>query len=255
MLTNNRMKLFEDWDTTLKVPSLFLLMMSMAFIRDQRLMFLLPSIAAILFTTSGIKLSLLLSRFRAPVLFLLFVSVFLILFSEGETLFRIGPFALKSRGVTLALNTSVRVLCIITVGIVMVNTTPLAGLSGKLQKMRIPKILVDIGILTGRYIMVIGEDFRKMRASRKLRGYVPGKSISQRFRVIVPTAATLLLRGFQQSEMVFNAMHMRGYGNTVSSTAVSDQPERPSRFNMIMFFSTLAMSAVLIVLEISLEAG
>ncbi len=114
--------------------------------------------------------------------------------------------------------------------------------------MKIPKILVDIGILTGRYIMVIGEDYSKMRTSRKLRGYVPGKSISQRFRVIVPSAATLLLRGFQQSEMVFNAMHMRGYGNSFSSTTVSDQPGKPSRFNMIMFLATLAMSTVLIVL-------
>lgn len=252
---NTRSRIFEDWDTTLKVPGMFLLMMSMAFIRDQRLMFLLPCIAAILFTASGTRFSLLLSRFRAPVLFLVFVSVFLILFSEGETLFSIGPVAVKTRGLYLALNTCVRVLSIITVGVVMVQTTPLAGLSGKLKKMLIPKILVDIGILTGRYIMVIGEDFSKMRTSRKLRGYVSGKSISGRFRIIVPTAATLLIRGFQQSEMVFNAMHMRGYGSSSADVNRAHSAINNRKLSMIMFLSTLALALTLIVLEIAIETG
>ncbi len=247
------MKTFENWDTTLKIPSLFLLMMSMAFIRDQRLMFLLPCIAAALFIGSGIRVSLLLSRLRAPVFFLLFVSTFLILFSEGESLARIGPFALKAKGAILAVNTCIRVLSVITIGIVMVNTTPLSGLSVKLKRMLIPSILVDIGIMTGRYIMVIGEDYRKMKNARKLRGYAPGGSISKRFRVIVPAAATLLIRGFQQSEMVFHAMHMRGYGGDLTHKNVRIDDNGYSTSGMIMFLLTVSLSAMLVILEITID--
>ncbi|MEA3266300.1 MAG: energy-coupling factor transporter transmembrane component T [Candidatus Fermentibacteria bacterium] len=250
---NARIKVFENWDTTLKIPSLFLLMMSMAFIRDQRLMFLLPCIAAVLFIASGVRLSILLSRFRAPLLFLLFVSTFLILFSEGETFLTAGPFALKLKGLILAINICIRVLSVIAIGVVMVNTTPLSGLSVKLKKMLIPSILVDIGIMTGRYIMVIGEDYRKMKNARKLRGYVPGGSISKRFKVIVPASATLLIRGFQQSEMVFHAMHMRGYGGDFVRRNTRNGYNGFSASGVIMFLLTVTLSVMLVILEIIID--
>ena len=249
------MSVFENWDTSLKVPALFLLMMSMALIRDQHLIPLLPCITAVLFISSGIPLSLLLTRFRAPVVFLLFVSVFLILFSEGETLVRIGPVVLKSQGAILALNTWVRVLSVISVGIIMIHTTPLSGLSGKLKRMLIPRILVDIGIMTGRYIMVIGEDYSKMKIARQLRGYMPGKSLTRRFGVIVPAAATLLIKGFQQSERVFNAMQMRGYGSSITDKSRSGALERPSISSFLMFLATITVSVLLIVLEITVETA
>jgi len=249
------MRVFENWDTSLKVPALFLLMMSMALIRDQHLVPLLPCIAVILFIASGVPLSLLLSRFRAPVIFLLFVSVFLILFSGDKVLVGIGPFMLKSQGAILALNTCVRVLSVITVGIVMIHTTPLSGLSGKLKRMLIPHIIVDIGIMTGRYIMVIGEDYSKMKTARKLRGYMPGKSITRRFGVIVPTAATLLIKGFQQSERVFNAMRIRGYGSSFAGEVRSYVLERPSIPSYLMFLATITVSILLIVLEITVETA
>lgn len=237
------------------MPALFLLMMSMALIRDQHLILLLPCIAAILFIASGIPLSLLLSRFRAPFVFLLFVSAFLILFSEGETLVRFGPVVLKSQGVMLAMNTCVRVLSVITIGIIMIRTTPLSGLSAKLKRMLIPHIIVDIGIMTGRYIMVIGEDYTKMKTARKLRGHVPGKSLVRRFGVIVPTAATLLIKGFQQSERVFNAMRMRGYGSGYTGEDRSSALERPSISSFMMFVVIVAVSILLIVLEVTVEAS
>ncbi len=249
------MMVFKNWDTSLKIPSLFFLMMSMALIRDQHLIPLLPCIAAILFIASGVPLSLLLSRFRAPVVFLLFVSVFLILFSGDKVLVRIGPVVLKSQGAVFALNTCVRVLSVITVGLVMIYTTPLSGLSGQLKGMLIPHILVDIGIMTGRYIMVIGEDYGKMKTARKLRGYMPGESIARRFGVIVPTAATLLIKGFQQSERVFNAMRMRGYGSSFTGEDRSYALERPSCSSFLMFLATVIVAVLLIVLEITVETA
>ena len=252
---NSRFIAFENWDTTLKIPSLFLLMMSMAFIRDQRLMILLPSVAAFLFTASGVRFRILLLRFRTPVLFLLFVSVFLILFSGGTPLFTVGPVVLSFQGTILALNTCVRVLSVITIGIVMVHTTPLSGLSEKLKRIHIPPILVDIGVMTGRYIMVIGEDHSKMKNARKLRGYVPGGSLVKRFKVIVPAAATLLIRGFQQSEMVFNAMHMRGYGACLTDKGNDSANKVFSNSGIILFLATVTVSILLVVLEIALETA
>jgi len=225
-------------------------MMSMAFIRNSNLLPTLPVIALALFVWSGLPLSLLLARFRAPAFILLSVSIFLILFSGEKILFSIGRVSIRSEGMIMALHTSLRVLSIIAVGIVMVHTTMLSGLSARLTGMGIPIILVDIAILTGRYIMVIGEDYRRMRTARKLRGYVPGWSISRRFSVAVPTSATLLIKGFQQSESVFNAMRMRGYGIKVPEKSDGSILRKHSSRDILLFAMIMLVSAVLIILEI-----
>ena len=243
----------KNWDASLKIPAFFILMMSMAFIRKTVLLPVLPAIASVLFILSGLPFPLLLSRFRAPAYILLFVSVFLMLFSGDEILFQAGPVALKLQGTVTALTAWLRVLSVITVGTVMVHTTQLSGLSEKLKRTGIPRILVDIGIMTGRYIMVIGEDYNQMKTARKLRGYVPGKSLTRRFGVIIPTAATLLIKGFQQSEMVFNAMCMRGYGNDIRESKISS--EKHSKAGIIMFCVITAVSVFLIVLEVAVETS
>ena len=236
------------WDAALKIPAVFLLMMAMAFTRNQLLTFILPGIAFAFFIWSGISFKLLLTRLRAPLILLLFVSLFMMLFSGGENLIVFGFVKLKLPGSVQAMNMVIRVSSIITVGIVMVHTTALPGLSGKIKRMHIPALLVDIGVMTGRYIMVIGEDYGKMKNSRNLRGYKQSRSIGQFFRVIVPTAATILVRGFDQSEMVFHAMHMRGYG----SAPVELCNEKLSRLSVTMFTLTVAIAAALIILEITL---
>ncbi|MCP4647642.1 MAG: hypothetical protein GY852_07895, partial [bacterium] len=116
------MTIFQRWDASLKIPGFFLLMMAMAFIRNQKVLFVLPFLAAALFACSGAPLKLLLSRLKAPILILLFVSVFLVLFYEGSTFFSVGPVQLKLEGAIKASNTAVRVLSIVTVGFVMVHT-------------------------------------------------------------------------------------------------------------------------------------
>lgn len=240
--------MFCRWDAALKIPSVFLLMMSMAFIRNQQLTFFLPCVAAVFFVFSGVSFKLLLSRLRSPLLLLLFVSLFMMLFSGGENLLELGFIKFKLSGSVQAMNMVIRVLSIITVGIAMVHTTALQGLSGKLKKMHIPVLLVDIGMMTGRYIIVIGEDYSKMKNSRRLRGYEQNKSIARFFSVIVPTAATILIRGFDQSEKVFHAMHMRGYG---SATADSCN-DKLSLLSVTMLILTVALAAAMIILEITL---
>lgn len=240
--------MFARWDAALKIPSVFLLMMAMAFIRNQQLTFFLPCVAFVFFVCSGVSFKLLLSRLRSPLLLLLFVSLFMMLFSGGENLLVFGFLNLKLSGSVQAVNMVIRVLSIITVGIVMVHTTALQGLAGKLKRMHIPALLVDIGVMTGRYIMVIGEDYRKMKNARKLRGYEQNRSIARFFSVIVPTAATILIRGFDQSEMVFHAMHMRGYGSAPAELC----NDRLSRLSVTMLILTVALAAALIILEITL---
>ncbi|MCK5035285.1 MAG: hypothetical protein KAS73_05270, partial [Candidatus Sabulitectum sp.] len=73
------------------------------------------------------------------------------------------------------------------------------------------------------------------------------------FRVIVPAAATLLIRGFQQSEMVFHAMHMRGYGGGFTGKNAHTDDNGSSASSMIMFLLTVTLSVMLVILEITID--
>jgi cobalt/nickel transport system permease protein len=250
-MTSHRKALFEGWDATLKIPSLFVLIMSMTFVRTPSLILLLPVTAVMLYLSSGLSLDLLFSAFKAPILILLFVSVFLILFSGECTLAEIGPVRIRSEGVSLALLTCIRVLSVITVGVVMIRTTPLSGLSRKLKSLMLPHTLVDIGVMTGRYISVIGGDYHRMRTARRLRGYSSGGSLSRKLAILVQSSATLLIRGFHQSERVFNAMRLRGYGTAPLIDEKNSWRDRYSKADVIMSLPVVTIAITLIVLEIT----
>jgi len=248
---NRRIALFEEWDATLKIPCLFALIMSMTFVNTPLLILLLPVTAILLYLSSGLSLDILVSAFKAPILILLFVSVFLILFSGEEILAEIGPVHIRSEGTVLALLTFVRVLSVISVGVVMIRTTPLSGISTKLKSLMLPHVLVDIGIMTGRYISVIGDDYRRMKIARRLRGYSSRVSLKRKLTLSVQSSATLLIHGFQQSERVFNAMRLRGYG-TVSSVSKSGSARiEYSKADAVMSLMMVTVSITLIALEIS----
>ncbi|MBN2587716.1 MAG: cobalt ECF transporter T component CbiQ [Candidatus Fermentibacteraceae bacterium] len=245
--SGGRGSILRGWDTALKIPALFLLMMAVAFVREPLLLPLLPLIALACFLSSGLSFHSLLKVLRIPLFLVLFVALFMALFSGREVMLALGPLAIRKEGVLLALGILVRVASVMTIGSVMTGTTPLAGLSEALRRMRIPPMMVDIGVLTGRYIMVIGEDHRQMAISRRLRGYRPGISFMKTLRVVVPTTASLLIRGFGRSERVFSAMRMRGYGK---GTRVADTARRAFTVrDVCLTVGTTGAAVALLVLE------
>lgn len=239
--------LLHSWDVPLKISAFFVLMMSMAFVRKTELLPLLPGIALFLALFSGLPWKLFLSRLKSPAAFLLFMGMFLTVFSTGDITARMGPVPIRISGAEAAMGITVRVISMISVGIVMVHTTKISAVSTGLRRIKFPALLVDMGILTGRYIMVIGEDYRTMRTARTLRGYSPHGNIGQFFRVIVPATGTLLIRGFQRSETVFNAMRLRGYCSGTPAAAAG----KFKRKDVLLFLAAIAISALLVVLELA----
>lgn len=241
----------RQWDTSLKVPGLFLLMTAAASIRSLRLAPLPVMVALGLYAISGLRAGRLLKTLRIPLALAAVMGLFTALFTGTDTLFVLGPAVFRREGFEMALVILARVTGVMTVGAVMVGTTPLAGLSSAMRRLRVPPLLADMGILTGRYIMVIGEDHRLMSTARKLRGYRPG--LVPALRVAVPAAAALLVRGFKRSENVFNAMRMRGYGEV---------PLRPHRGcagftpgDMLLFLVVILVSTALLALELFSRAA
>ncbi len=207
----------KRWKTGLKVPALMVLMLAYAFARNPILIPPVVLSAVILFILSGLPVSMLLLRLRVPISFLVVMTLLLAFFSGHTRLMTLGPVVLRLEGLVLAAVILARVISIMIVSIVLIHTTPSAGLPGELNRLGIPRILTDMAVLTGRYIGVLGEDYTLMRRAMRLRGYRKNRFSIKGLVTLASLTGTLLIRGFEQSERVFRAMKLRGYGTSVSS--------------------------------------
>jgi cobalt/nickel transport system permease protein len=243
-----RGSLLRNWHASLKIPALMVLIFSMAFMRALMPVLVLLPLSLLTFSISGLHIADLMRYLKTPLLLVLAVGLFIALFSGEIVLLRIGPLSLMREGVIAGASILLRVTGIMIIGFLMVRTTSLSEISTSLRRMRLPGLLVDMGILTGRYIMVIGEDHERMTVARRLRGYSHAILSRRFFKVMAPVTATLLVRGFKRSERVFGAMKTRGYGATTPDESIV-RPLEPS--DVILFSLTVLISAGLIMLELT----
>ncbi|MBI4335442.1 MAG: cobalt ECF transporter T component CbiQ, partial [Candidatus Omnitrophica bacterium] len=88
-------------------------------------------------------------------------------------------------------------------------TTPVNKFLLALRFYRVPKVWVEVALLTYRYIFVfIDEAFTVMESQRLRLGYANAKKGSKSFGVLV---GALLSKAYDQSNSTYQAMKLRGY--------------------------------------------
>ncbi|RYD06115.1 hypothetical protein N752_06185 [Desulforamulus aquiferis] len=201
------------WDPRYKLVSLMTLVFSFSFVQDIRMIPMMLGISAILYTLSRLPYSYLLSRLRLPGIFMLATLVILPFMSGKEVLFQAGPLSIKVEGCLVALLIACKFVSILTLGIVLFGTTPFITTVKAMRSLGLPPLLADMTLFAYRYLFDIGADFKTMQTAMGLRGFRGGlKSMG----TLSSLAGTILVRSYEQSDRVFKAMIMRGYGQTVS---------------------------------------
>ncbi len=242
----SRKGLLVKWDAAWKVPSILLLMMSMAFTGKPEYFVLSPFIAGIFTVVAGVNYARLFKVLKAPLALAVAMGCFMVFFSGGEP-YSAGFQAVSGDGALQAAGMVSRVFSVVTMGFVMVTTTPAAGLPASMRRLRVPDIMIDMAMLTGRYVMVIGEDYRRMEVARRLRGGRRILSPGAFLEVIPQVAAGLLVRSFERSENVFRVMKLRGYG---ASNERVRETVGPRRVDLMLSGVAILLSAALVVPEL-----
>ncbi len=236
--------LFGRWEARLKVPAVLLLVFSFAFVRDLNLLPLLVVVAAITYALSGLPLKHLIYRVRLPGFFLLAMAVILPFWSGQTVLWQIGPLALRQEGLLGLLLIAVKFAAILTVVIALFGTTSLPQLTVALRTIGIPWLITDLLLFTYRYLYQLASDLRRMRTAARLRGFT-GKSISA-LKPLAFIAGTMLVRSHEQSERVFQAMTMRGYGNSSLPLPLF----RPLAADYLLLTGSVFLSLLLIIFQL-----
>jgi cobalt/nickel transport system permease protein len=121
-----------------------------------------------------------------------------------------GWIRVSEPGLTLAATVLLRGLGVCGLVLVLVASTPLHVLFQAAHALRMPGLLIQLALLTLRYVGLLASEFRRLRRAARVRGFIPGASWHT-YRTLGNLAGTLLVRGHERAQRVHRAMLARGF--------------------------------------------
>ena len=239
----------HHWEPRCRLIGLMALIFGFSFVRDLRLLPAMIAVSFALYAVSRLPASFLVTRLRFPGFFLLMMAVLLPFLSGQTVLLRIGPLALRQEGCLELLLIATRFLSILTTGLILFGTAPFLTTIKAMRALGLPPILADMTLFSYRYIYEIGDDLETMETAMGLRGFRARRPNGRTLGVLASLAGSILVRSYEQSERVYKAMVLRGYGQPTRSR--DEFPVRPC--DVIALVAALLVAVGFIAVEILLR--
>ncbi len=229
------------WQQNYKLVGLLGLIFAFAFVRNLVLLPIIILITVIIYILSRLPFSYLLSRLKYPGWFILAI-VFLLPFMVGETvLFQWGELTLKLEGCQTAAIIVVRFFCILTISLVLFGTAPFLSSVKGLRSLGLPQVIVDMTLLSYRYLEEVGEMVSTMERAMKLRGFDKHNFKYRNLQVLASLIGSLLVRSYEKSTRIYQAMILRGYGYQVPEKRSLKKPWLSNKNHLNLLATSLAL--------------
>jgi cobalt/nickel transport system permease protein len=157
------------------------------------------------------------SRARAILPLVVFVAVFVPFVRGGEQV-QAGPLSLSEAGLATFALVAVKATIGTVSAVLLGATTSFPDVLHGLERMRAPRLLTVIAAFMYRYLFVIADEVRRMRAALAARAYRPRRVTQVAALGRVVTA--LFLRSYERGEHVYLAMLARGYRGAMPRLSV-----------------------------------
>lgn len=240
----------HSWQQEYKIIGLLSLIFAFSFIQTLELLPIIIIVSAILFWLSKLPFSYLISRLRYPGWFILAV-VFLLPFTVGDNVFwQLGWLEFRLEGCQAALLIVVRFFCILTVSLVLFGTAPFIHSIKALRSLGLPRAIIDMTLLSYRYLEELGETLNTMQKAVQLRGFNRHQLNRRYLQVIASLVGSLFVRSYERSNRIYHAMILRGYGNNYNLPNVPKKKHDKGRnYNFWATVTCLVIATILIVVE------
>jgi cobalt/nickel transport system permease protein len=205
---------FHRWDPRFKLIGLIILVFALSFVHDLRMLLAIVAVTVIICVISKLPASFIVKRLRYPSFFLLALVLTLPFLSGEHILVSLGAIALRQEGLLAALLIATRFICILTIGMVLLSTTPLLTNIKAMRALGLPDIMADMALLSLRYLQEIGQDLHRMQTSMRLRGFHEHRFSFGGLRMLAWLSGSLLVYSYERSESIYKAMILRGYGHS-----------------------------------------
>ena len=195
----------------LKLIALGGLIFAFAFIQTLALIPVMLVITVILFGLSQLPLPFLLSRLQYPGIFIAVVVLVLPLVSGETVLWQWGSIAIREEGLLSVLLIVTRFVCILTISLILFGTAPFLSSIKAMRSLGLPTVIVDMTLLSYRYLESFGDTLTTMQRAMKLRGFNSHHLSRRNTSRLASLMGSLLVRSYEQSQQVYHAMILRGY--------------------------------------------
>ena len=183
-----------------------------------------------------------LQRFRAIALFIALLTLPLPwLLTDEAGVGSIGSLHFSWRGLEVGCLIAAKAATLATLFLVIEATAPLEVNLKAAHSLRVPGLIVQLSLLTYRYVFVLSDELRRLRIALRVRGY-RNRPSRHSYRTAGHLAGTLLVRGYERAERVGQAMRCRGFdGQFRSLTSFKTRP-----IDVLMFLLITMSAAALI---------
>ena len=242
------------WSAKYKLVGLLGLIFAFSFIRSLVLLPIIIGVTIIIFSLSRLPLSYLISRLRYPGYFILAV-VCLLPFVAGNTIiWQWGWLSLKLEGCQETLLIVVRFFCILTVSLVLFGTSTILNSIKSLRDLGLPQVILDMTLLTYRYLEELGEMLKTMQRAMKLRGFNPHIFNCRQLEMLTHLIGSLIVRSYERSTRIYQAMILRGYGYKIpQKNQIKRQITHPKTYDILATVIALLTAIILLVWEFLLS--
>lgn len=141
----------------------------------------------------------------------------------------------------------VRISACVFALILLSCTTPFLELLEALRRLKVPRLFVVLLMFTYRYFFLFVEELRRMRNARKARGFGGGKHLFDKrgMRIISYTAGMVLVRSYERSVRIYEALLARGYDGSIRTL----RTVRVGFREAVFFSSFILISALFLYLD------
>lgn len=242
----------HNWEQTSKLVALLSLIFAFAFVTKLTLLPVMIVVTVTIFILSKLPLSFLISRLRYPGFFILAVILFLPFVAGKTVILDWGILTIKQEGCLAVIRIVTRFICILTVSLVLFGTAPFLKTIKSMKLLGLSAIIVDMMLLSYRYLEELGEMLTRMQRAIKLRGFQSRNLSKRNLEVIADLTGTLFVRSYEQSQRVYQAMILRGYGSNNNGHLLTTKNVKIDKISWIFSGITVIISLFLLLAEIYL---
>lgn len=242
----------HHWNQQLKLIALGGLIFAFAFLETLALLPVMVLITVVLFRLSRLPLRFLLSRLQYPGIFIATVVLILPLVSGETVIWEWGWIAVRQEGLLAVLLIVSRFVCILTISLILFGTAPFLTSIKAMRSLGLPRIIVDMTLLSYRYLESFGDTLTTMQRAMRLRGFDSHRFSFRNTNRLAALMGSLLVRSYEQSQQVYQAMILRGYGYGLGhqATGLGVALKEATVSMRFWFWFTCAIALSLILAEI-----
>jgi cobalt/nickel transport system permease protein len=129
---------------------------------------------------------------------------------DGSPVAAAGSLTLSREGILLAASLTLKSNAILFAFIALVATSSVATIGQAMNRLGFPDKLVQLLLLTYRYIFVLEQEYVRLRRAASIRSFEPGTNFHT-YRTFAYLAGMLFVRAAARAERVQQAMRCRGF--------------------------------------------